>query len=464
MPRVLGRLRRRLREEAQLGELNLTQMRVLGSLDRNGPATVSSLARTEGMRPQSMGELVAALKSAALVCGEPDPADGRQTMLSLTDAGRKRVKATRTAREDWLARAIAAQLSAADYFDRRKLLLATQAAKGLLAFALGLLTVGGLVQLWHVYLLAFLLGSVSAFDQPARQTFVYDLVGDADLSNAVALNSTSFNAARLVGPALAGALVAAVGSGWAFLLNAASFVGVLCSLMLLRKGELHPSTRITRTRGHFVEGLHYVWRQRELRVTAIMLFLIGTFGLNFPIYLSTMSASVFHVGAGRFGLLTSIMATGTIIGALLAARCEYPTFGALVAGAAVFGGGLLVAALMPHYALFALALVVVGIASLTFMNSSNSLMQLSTEPSMRGRVMAIRASIALGGTPIGAPIVGWVADRFGPRWGVGVGAAAGFAAALVALHYLWKHRCLRVRIDRGRVRVSVDRREAVRGA
>jgi len=164
-----------------------------------------------------------------------------------------------------------------------------------------------------------------------------------------------------------------------------------------------------------------------------MLFLIGTFGLNFPIFISTMAVGVFHTDARGFGLLSSMMAIGTMSGALLAASREQPSFNSLPMGAAIFGLGCALAALAPSYWLFAAALVLIGIAALTVMNTSNALMQLATEPAMRGRVMALRLGIALGGTPIGAPIVGWVADNFGPRWALGVGAAAGFAAALVAL-------------------------------
>jgi MFS family permease len=345
---------------------------------------------------------------------------------------------------------------AADHLNRRRLLIATQAALGALALGLGLLTVSGLVRLWHVYLFAFALGCVTAFDAPARQTFVSELVGEADLSNAVALNSTSFNAARMVGPAIAGVLIASVGSGWVFLINAVSFVAVLCSLGLLRTGELHHSSRAVRTPGSLVDGFRYVSRRPDLRAVMLMLFLIGTFGLNFPIFISTMSVTVFHAGAGQYGLLTSMMGIGSIAGALLAARRPQPRMTLMFIGAAVFGLGCALAAIMPNYWLFGLALMIVGVSALTFTTATNSLVQLATEPIMRGRVMAIRLAIALGGTPIGAPIVGWVADRFGARWALGVGAASGFAAAAVAVLYLASHCHLRVRIEAGRLRLSVQ--------
>ena len=350
---------------------------------------------------------------------------------------------------------------AADHLDRRKLLIATQAGLGALALALGLLTVTGQIQLWHVYVLALLQGCVTAFDAPARQTFVSDLVPEADLSNAVALNSTSFNAARMIGPAIAGLLIAAVGTGWLFIVNAASFVAVLCSLGLLRVRDLHRHARAVPSRGSFLDGFRYVWKRPDLKVILALLFLIGTFGLNFPIFISTMSVTVFHAGASQYGLLTSMMAVGTIAGALLSARREKPRLTLLFAGATLFGTGCALAAVMPNYWLFGIALIVIGISALTITNSTNSLMQLSTEPAMRGRVMAIRLAIALGGTPIGAPIVGWVADRFGPRWGVGVGAASGFAAAIVGLVYLVKYRHLRLAAAGGRLRLTMDEDHAL---
>jgi MFS family permease len=325
---------------------------------------------------------------------------------------------------------------AADHFNQRRLLIVTQATMGGLALLLGLLTVTGVVQLWHVYVFAFLFGSAAAFDAPVRQTFVAELVGDADLSNAVALNSTSFNAGRMIGPAISGLVIASVGTGWAFLINGVSFFAVLLSLSLLRTSALHANERAHRAKGSFTGGFRYVWKRPDLKAILVMLFLIGTFGLNFPIFISTMAVSVFHTDARGYGALSSIMAIGTVCGALISASRSKPQFGSLLVGAAVFGLGCALAGVAPSYWLFGAALVVIGVAALTFTNTTNSLMQLSTEPAMRGRVMALRVGIALGGTPIGAPIVGWVADTFGPRWALGVGAASGFAAAAVAIYAL----------------------------
>ncbi|MDN4613735.1 MFS transporter [Leifsonia sp. F6_8S_P_1B] len=351
---------------------------------------------------------------------------------------------------------------AADRLDRRKLLMATQGAMGLLGLGLGLLTVTGVVQLWHVYVFALLLGAVAAFDAPARQTFVSELVAGPNLSNAVALNSASFNAARLLGPAVAGLLTAAVGAGWVFLINAATFAAVLISLMTLRRDKLYRNERASRSRGSLVDGFRYVRHRPDIVVILIMVFLIGTFGLNFPIFISTMSVSVFHQGAGEYGVLSSIMAIGSVVGALLSARRERPRVALLFAGAAFFGAGCALAAVMPTFWLFALALIAIGVSSQTLMTTANGTVQMTTDPVLRGRVMAIYMAIFMGGTPVGAPIVGWVADTFGPRWAMGVGAASGFLAALVGVFYLVKYRGLRVRFTGMVPRVELTPRETAR--
>jgi MFS family permease len=344
----------------------------------------------------------------------------------------------------------------ADRLDRRKVLFATQASMGLSALGLGLLTVLGVVQLWHVYLFAFVLGCVSAIDAPARQSFVAELVGEEDLPNAVALNSTSFNGARTIGPAVAGVMIGMIGSGWVFLANALSFAAVLVSLSFLRTRELHRRDHVSRARrGGLVSGFVYVWRRPDLFSVLLMLLIVGTFGLNFPIFISTMTASAFHADASRYGLLSSVMAIGSVSGALLAAHRAKPDVPLLIGAGALFGVGCTAAAIMPDWRLFGVMLALTGLAVQTFTTSTNALVQISTEPAMRGRVLAILLAVALGGTPLGAPIVGWVADRFGPRWALGVGAASGFAAAAVGLGYLALHRGLRVRLEAGRPRLSL---------
>jgi MFS family permease len=260
------------------------------------------------------------------------------------------------------------------------------------------------------------------------------------LPNAVALNSASFNVARMIGPAAAGILIGLVGSGVLFLINAASFAAVIVSLYALRAEDLHLNARAERTRSSLAEGFRYVWQRPDLKAMHVKFFLIGTFCLNFAIFISTMSVNVFHVGAEQYGILTSMMALGSVGGALLAAGHAKPTATGLFTAAIVLGCSFAVAAFMPNYWLFGLLLMVVGASSQNFNTTALSTVQLTTEPAMRGRVMAILLAVALGGTPIGAPILGWVADGFGPRWSLGLAAVAAFAAAAVGILYLVKLR------------------------
>ena len=331
---------------------------------------------------------------------------------------------------------------------------------GACALGVGLLTVLHLVQLWHVYVFALLLGCATAFDSPARQTFVAELVDEDNLSNAVGLNSTSFNTARMIGPAAAGVMIAGVGTGWVFLINAASFGAVLCSLCLLRTSELHTKERAVKARGSLVEGFRYVWHRPDLLAVMWMVFFVGTFGLNFPIFISTMAVREFHVGARYFGFLTSTMAIGSVAGALLAAGRTKPRLGVLLLASLVFGAACIAAAFTPNYWWFGATLVALGISAQSLTTTSNSTIQLSTDPIMRGRVLAIYLALALGTTPLGAPVVGWVADRFGPRWALCIGAGAGLAAFAIGVRYLIHHRDLKIRFAAGRLSISLSKEEA----
>lgn len=344
----------------------------------------------------------------------------------------------------------------ADRFDRRRLLMVTQALSGTLALGLGVLVVLQVAQIWHVYAFSLALGIVTAIDGPVRQAFVSELVPDKDLANAVALNSTSFQSARLIGPAVAGVLVALIGAGPVFLANAVTFAAVLLALRFIRRSELRHSPRLQRGKGQIRDGFRYVRSRPDILVVLAMVFLVGTFGFNFPIFIATMATVEFHQGAAEFGLLSSVMAAGAVAGSLLAARRERVRLRVVSWAAASFGICTVLAALTPNEWTFAIALVLVGGSSLTMMSTANAYVQTTTSASMRGRVMALYLAIFAGGTPIGAPIVGWIANEFGPRWAMGAAAAAGLIAALVALVWMVSGRNLRVAWAGSRLRFSYD--------
>ena len=324
----------------------------------------------------------------------------------------------------------------ADRFDKRRILIATQVVMAGLGIGLGVLVVSGAATLPLVYVFALALGITSAIDAPARQAFVSELVSEEDLPNAVALNSASFNGARLIGPAAAGLLTVAVGAGWVFLINGVTFAATLVSLVMLRRDQLRTAPRAPRGPGQLLEGLRYVRTRPDILVIMLVVFIVGTFGLNFPIFVATMSTTIFNHGAGEFGLLSSILAIGSVTGALLAARREKPRLGVIFVAAGAFGASCILAALAPTYPTFALTLVLVGFTSITLLTTANATVQTTTAPAMRGRVMAIYIAIFMGGTPIGAPLVGLVANLAGPRWALGVGAASGLLAALVGIVFL----------------------------
>ncbi|WP_088285610.1 MFS transporter [Kineosporia sp. A_224] len=335
----------------------------------------------------------------------------------------------------------------ADRLDRRRVLMATQTASGLLALVLGLLVVTGTAQLWMVYALAFGLGLVAAIDAPARQAFVSEMVPVEVLPNAVGLNSASFHAGRLIGPGVAGLLIHWLGTGPVFLINAATFGAVLLSLTRMRVADLRRPTRTVRGRGAVREGLRYVRGRRDILLILVVVGMVGTFGLNFQLTTALMARLVFDKGAGEYGLLGSIMAIGSLGGALLAARREHPRLRLVLGAAMAFGVFALVASVMPTYTLFAIALVPVGLASLTLMTAANSTVQMTTPPEMRGRVMALYMAVFMGGTPIGSPIIGWVGETFGARWTIALGGIVTLVTALLCVAWLMLARGVHVRYD-----------------
>jgi len=333
----------------------------------------------------------------------------------------------------------------ADRFPKRRLLAVTQTVMALCALVLGVLVVSGSVQLWHVYTIALLSGLGAAVDAPVRQAFVMEMVGQDNLQNAVALNSTTFHGGRMVGPAVAGLLIAAFDTGPVFLINAATYGAVLLSLSLMRTAELDPSPRVAAGPGLMREGLRYVMDRPDLQAILLAVFFVGTFGLNFQLTSALMATQVFEKGPTAYGVLGSIMAVGSLAGALLAARRTTVRMRLAIGAGVTFGVIEMVVGVMPTYLTFALMLVPLGLAALTFMTAANTLMQMSVAPHLRGRVMALYMAVFMGGTPIGAPLIGWVGETYGARWTlVGGGVLTVFGCALSGL-ILMRRNGVRVR-------------------
>ena len=323
----------------------------------------------------------------------------------------------------------------ADRFPKRAILLVTQTALLVTALALAVLTALGVVELWHVYALALIQGVATAIDNPARQTFVSEMVDQEQIPNAVALNSASFNLGRLVGPGLAGLLIAWFGVAPALFVNAASFVFVLVALTMMNADELTPVPR-AQGKGQIREGLRYVRGRPDIILILFLVFVLGTFGMNFQVTTALMATMVFHKGAGEYGILGSIMAVGSLTAALLSARRPEPRLRVLLAALAGFTASTAVLSVAPSYEVFAVLLVPTGLAALTALTTANAMVQTSVDPMVRGRVMALYMAIFMGGTPFGAPLIGWIGDTWGPRWTIAIGTImVGLSLAVVALWF-----------------------------
>jgi MFS family permease len=334
--------------------------------------------------------------------------------------------------------------SLADRYRKRTILLATQSTMGVLAAVLGVLTVSGFIAVWQIYLFALALGVVAAVDTPARQSFVVEMVGPEHLQNAVSLNSANFNLGRVVGPAVAGLMIGLfsseiMGSGWVFLINAVSYAAVVAGLLAIRTDDLQPAPFASRARGQQLEGFRYLRTRPDLLAVLSVVAVFGTLGLNFPVVLPLFTTRVFHAGASAYGLLSATMAVGSLAGALLAARRGTARIRVILAGALGFGVLEAISATMPDFYSFGFTLMLTGMAGLTIATTANSVMQTTVEPALRGRVMGVYFLVFMGGTPIGSPLVGWLAGEVGVRWTLALCGVSTALAAVVAAYVLaWR--------------------------
>ncbi|MDA8295540.1 MAG: MFS transporter [Actinomycetota bacterium] len=310
----------------------------------------------------------------------------------------------------------------ADRVDKRRLMVVLQSMMGLQALALGLLSVFGIVRLWEICVLAVILGLNNTFEMPARQAFVREMVGKDELRNAITLNSVTANAARAVGPAIAGVLIATAGVGSCFLANAASFVAVVASLVIMDRSALAPSTPEPRARGQLREGLAYAVRTTEIAVPLVMMAVVGTLAYEFQVSLPVLARGTFHGGSEAFGFMTAAMGVGAVLGGLVTAARGRTGLRPMLIACAGFGLAILLCALSPALPVAYVALLLVGWGSVSFIAIGNSTIQLSSAPNMRGRAIALWQVAFQGTTPIGGPFIGWVIAAAGARTGLVVGA------------------------------------------
>ncbi len=344
----------------------------------------------------------------------------------------------------------------ADRFNRRHIIQICQCIVALCGLITGILLLSGVAALWQIYVFALVTGVADCLTSPARQAFVSELVTAEDLPNAVGLNSTAFNSARLIGPGLAGFMIAGIGPGWVFIANCVLFIVPVLGLTLMDTTKLFSREKTTHTQGMMREGLRYVQNRTDIKAIIAILTVVGALGMNFQLTQAVMATRVFDKGAGEYGLLGSIMAIGALAGALQAARRRQPRVFTVVVSAVLFGileGAL---ALAPTYEIFALLLIPTGFVMLNLLTSANATIQVSTEEEIRGRVLSIYFLFFLGTTPIGAPIIGWVAEHWGPRWSLGVGALASLLISLIVGLWLWRHWKVDITVRASRPFLSIE--------
>ncbi len=347
-----------------------------------------------------------------------------------------------------------------DRLDKRRLLIGTAAASGVLALVLGLLTIGGVAQVWMVYVLATGLGVVTALDNPARRAFVPEMVPPADIANAVGLNSTVFTAARVIGPAIGGLVIAGVGVGWCFLFNAASFVAVIWALAAMRPSELQTSPPLPPGKRQLRDGLRYSWRNRPVRTALLLTAVVGTFTFNYQVVLPVLVRRELGGGPGTYGLLLAVLGCGSLVGALVVAHYGRASMRITIGMTILLGVAMTAATFAPSIGTEIAVLPVVGLSSMVMLAMATAVCQEETAPEFRGRVMALFGMAFLGSTPIGARIVGWVSQTFGPRFGLGIGAVAALAAG-VATYFAYRQTDEVVPVDASEIALARETSAAV---